>query len=42
MSSRLDREAKFIVTMWAFCVLFGLAFWVGVGYVAFHFITKFW
>lgn len=33
---------KAFVAFWIGAVLAGIGFWVGVGYVAWHFISKVW
>jgi len=33
---------KWILGVWGLIWIFAIAFWVGVGYVAWHFISKWW
>jgi len=42
LSRRERMGVGAFLTFWFFCVLANLAFWGGVIYVAWHFISKYW
>jgi hypothetical protein len=42
MNKKVVRREEVGCLVWSFWLLVVLGFWSGVGYVAFHFIHKFW
>jgi hypothetical protein len=38
----MKPSARAILMMWLFCAVLSLSIWIGVGYVAYHFVTKYW
>ena len=42
MSRGDDRLATAAVGIWLLCLVLGIVFWLGVIYIAVHFIGKFW